>query len=93
MRGNFFVSVYCHQRCVFALRLAPIHFEPAGRYQHLAFGFELMLGNRGDARGLQELGGRVENRQKAPNDHVVELGFRLAQRLGRLQRRDDRKVV
>ena len=75
------------------LSLTAIDREPARIDQHLALGLERFALDARDARGDQRLGGRIEDRQEALDDHVVELLLGFGQVLGRLQRRNDREVV
>jgi hypothetical protein len=86
-----------HEVGVLVLRLLAVDRQPARVDQHLAVGLEVVLGAGGahlaDARGDEELGRRVEHRDEALDDQVVELGLDLGERLRRLQRGDDGEVV
>ena len=70
-----------------------INRQPARVHQHFAHALERLALDARDARGLQKLRRRVEHRQEALGDHVVELGLRFVQVLGRLGGGDDGKVV
>ena len=81
------------RRRVVGLGLLAIDRQPARVDQHLAFGLERLALDPRDARGHQKLRRRIEHRQEALGDHVVELRFQLVQVLGRERGRDDGEVV
>ena len=82
-----------HEVGVVFLRLAAVDREPAGLDHHLAVGLETVAGGDADTSRHHELRRRVEHREEALDDHVIELGLGLGQALGRKQGRDDCKVV
>ena len=71
--------------------------QPSRLDQHLAFGLEMLgltrLFDLADARRHQIFGAGEEHRHKAAHHQVVELLLGFGQLAGRLQRRDDGKVV
>lgn len=73
-------------------RAAAVDFEPAGFHKDAAFGFETILLDAGEAGGLLELGGGVENGDEAFDDHVVELLLGLGE-LGEFTGGNDGKVI
>ncbi len=81
------------RRAIVQLSFLAVDREPARDDQHLAFGLERLVGDAGDPRGHQKLGGRIERREKALDDEIVELRLELVQVLRRHERRDDREVV
>ena len=91
--GHLLAGLHRHQVGVFVLRFLAVDRQPARVDQHLAVGLEVVALDDGDAGGDHELGRRIEHRDEALDDHVVELGLDLGQALGRLQRGDDGEVV
>ncbi len=77
----------------FALSCPAVHGKPSGIHENPALGFEAMFPDFRDAGSLQIFRGRKEHRQKTAYHQVIDLGFSLIQRLGRLQGRDDGEVV
>ena len=75
------------------MRFLAVHGQPTRANQHLALGLERFAGDARDARREQVFGRRVEHRQEALDDQVVELRFELVQAPRPLQRRDDGKVI
>ena len=91
---DFLVREHLRQhRLIGGLRFLAVDREPAGIQEHFAFGLERLADDTRDARGQEILRWRVEDRQEALDDEVVELRFGLGQALGLLQRRNDREVV
>ena len=95
--AHHFARLHRHQVRIVLLRLAAVDGKPAGLDHHLAVGLKAVAralhGDRADARRDHEFSARIEHREKALDDHVVELGFDFGQALRRKQRRDDREVV
>ena len=62
--------------------------EPARLDQHLALGLERLALDARDPRGHQELRGRIEHREEALDDEIVELRLELVQVLRPHERRE-----
>ena len=96
--GNLLAGLDGHQlgRTAFVLAHCgglAIHGQPARIDEHLALGLEGFTLDTGDTGGDAVFGRRVEHRQEAPGDQIVDLGFGLRQALGRGAGGHDRKVV
>ncbi len=87
------VRLHRRERALLALRFAPVHREPAGIHQHLAFGLEGLAGDARDPRSDLVLGRRIERREKALHHEIVELGLELVQMLRRDEGRNDGEVI
>ena len=97
-----FALAHRHQVLAFVAVLGAFHVfgrffavdrHPARLDQHLAFGLEVMAEHGGYAGGHHELGAWEKHRDEAAHHQVVEFLFGVRQAAGRLQRRDDGKVV
>ncbi|EXI74892.1 MAG: hypothetical protein AW07_01503 [Candidatus Accumulibacter sp. SK-11] len=75
------------------LCLAAIDCQPAGIDEDPAFGLEGFAFDAGDAGGDLVLCGGMEDGEEPLDNHVVELELGLGKVPGRLQRRNDRKVI
>ena len=102
LAAHLFIRGHGHQILALVAVLGIFHFgggflavdgQPAGLDQYLAFGFESVLGRRGDAGGHLVFRTGEEHRHEAAHHQVVQLLFRLAQATGRLQGGDDGKVI
>ncbi len=99
--GHGFALLHRHQlRAAAVLRIflvirgfLAIHREPARVDQHLALGLEGLALDAGDAGGDLVFGGRVEHREEALGDQVVDLVFGVGQVLRQRAGGDDGEVV
>ena len=85
-------------RVVLDLSFFAVHRQPAGVHQYLAFGLEGFLllrgtSDAGDAGGDRVFRRRIEHRQEAAGDQIVELLFDLVERLGRRAGGDNGEVI